>query len=151
MEHLDLKDDNYQNDPKYRSLLDGLSKKKELEAIIQERNMELEELDKQLLEEKRDLDTLARAEEDTRERLKKQEELDAKFENEMEQLESEEVLQKKLHEKQRTMKKVMDVKLSCLGMLNTWYAKLGLPEQSELTLTPEFLEKLNEANSIYSE
>lgn len=113
--------------------------------------MELEELNKQLLEEKRDLDTLARAEEDTRERLKKQEELDAKFENEMEQLESEEALQKKLHEKQRTMKKVMDVKLSCLGMLNTWYAKLGLPEQSELTLTPEFLEKLNEANSIYSE
>lgn len=151
MEHLDLKDDNYQNDPKYHSLLDGLSKKKELEAIIQERNMELEELNKQLLEEKRDLDTLARAEEDTRERLKKQEELDAKFENEMEQLESEEALQKKLHEKQRTMKKVMDVKLSCLGMLNTWYAKLGLPEQSELTLTPEFLEKLNEANSIYSE
>ena len=66
MEHLDLKDDNYQNDPKYRSLLDGLSKKKELEATIQERNMELEELNKQLLEEKRDLDTLARAEEDTR-------------------------------------------------------------------------------------
>ena len=45
--------------------------------------MELEELDKQLCEEKRDLDTLAKAEEDTEERKKKQEEIDAKFENEM--------------------------------------------------------------------
>lgn len=112
--------------------------------------MELEELDKQLCEEKRDLDTLAKAEEDTEERKKKQEEIDAKFENEMKPTESEEVLQKKLHEKQRNLKKVMDVKLSCLGMLNSWYAKLGLPEQNSLILTPEFMEKLEEAKSIYS-
>lgn len=59
--------------------------------------MELEELDKQLFDEKRDLDTLAKAEEDTEQRRKKQDELDAKFENEMEPTESEEVLQKKLY------------------------------------------------------
>ena len=45
----------------------------------------------------------------------------------------------------------MDIKLSCLGMLNTWYAKLGLPEQNKLVITPEFLEKLDQAKSIYNE
>jgi hypothetical protein len=40
--------------------------------------------------------------------------------------------------------KATDVKLSCLGMLNTWYARMGLPEQNNLTITKEFLERLEE-------
>lgn len=32
-----------------------------------------------------------------------------------------------MQEKQRTLKKITDVKLSCLGMLNSWYTRLGLP------------------------
>lgn len=35
MDHLDLNEENYQNDPKYLNLLEGLNKKKELQAIIQ--------------------------------------------------------------------------------------------------------------------
>ena len=41
-------------------------------------------------------------------------------------------LERELHDKQRVLKKVTDIKLSCLGMLNTWYSRLGLPEQSNL-------------------
>ncbi len=37
---------------------------------------------------------------------------------------------KKLQEKKRILKKATDVRLSCLGMLNTWYSRLGLPEQN---------------------
>lgn len=33
------------------------------------------------------------------------------------------------------MRKLIDTKLSCLGMLNTWYTQLGLPEQQELVIT----------------
>lgn len=62
MEHLDLNEENYKSNPKYQKLLDGLAKKKELSAIIQERKMELEDLEKHLSEEKRSLDTLAKAE-----------------------------------------------------------------------------------------
>jgi hypothetical protein len=34
------------------------------------------------------------------------------------------------------------MKLSCLGMLNTLYSRLGLQEQSKLVITSEFLEKI---------
>jgi hypothetical protein len=34
------------------------------------------------------------------------------------------------------------MKLSCLGMLNTIYSRLGLSEQKSLIITPEFLEKI---------
>lgn len=40
------------------------------------------------------------------------------------------------------------MKLGCLGMLNTLYTRLGLPEQDKLTITPEFLEKLEEAKVL---
>lgn len=53
MEHLDLNEENYKHDQKYIDLLDGLNKKKELEVIIEERKMELEELEKKYMEEKR--------------------------------------------------------------------------------------------------
>jgi hypothetical protein len=33
-------------------------------------------------------------------------------------------------------------------MLNTLYTRLGLPEQSKLTITPEFLEKIEEAKIL---
>ena len=55
MEHLDLNEENYKSDPKYVKLLDGLNKKKELEVIIEERKVELEELEKKYQEEKRQL------------------------------------------------------------------------------------------------
>ena len=58
MEHLDLNEENYKNDPKYIKLLDGLNKKKELEVIIEERKVELEELEKKYQEEKRQLETI---------------------------------------------------------------------------------------------
>lgn len=56
--------------------------------------------------------------------------------------EGEEEMQKRLHEKKRMLTKVTDVKLACLGMLNTWYGRLGLPEQKNLTITKDFLDKL---------
>ena len=59
------------------------------------------------------------------------------------------MLEKKLHEKQRVLKKVTDVKLSCLGMLNTWYSRMGLAEQTELVITPEFLQKIEEAKVLH--
>lgn len=34
---------------------------------------------------------------------------------------------KKLQEKKRNLNKITDIKLSCLGMLNTWYSRLDLP------------------------
>ena len=40
--------------------------------------------------------------------------------------------------------KATDVKLACLGMLNTWYVRLGLPEQKNLSITKDFLERLEE-------
>ncbi len=62
--------------------------------------------------------------------------------------ESEENLIKKLHEKKRLLTKVTDVKLSCLGILNTWYSRLKLPQQTELLITPEFLEKIEQAKAL---
>ena len=35
--------------------------------------------------------------------------------------------------------KTTDVKLACLGTLNTWYARLGLSEQKNLIITKDFL------------
>ena len=61
MEHLDLSEENYKDDPKYIELLDGLNKKKELEVIIEERKVELEELEKKYKEEKRQLETIEKA------------------------------------------------------------------------------------------
>ncbi len=58
--------------------------------------------------------------------------------------ESEEELEKQLSEKKRMLTKATDVKLACLGMLNTWYVRLGLPEQKNLWITKEFLERLEE-------
>lgn len=44
--------------------------------------------------------------------------------------------------------KATDVKLACLGMLNTWYSRLGLTEQKELCITKEFLERLEEIQAM---
>ena len=49
--------------------------------------------------------------------------------------ETEEELEKQLYEKKRTLTKATDIKLACLGMLNTWYLKLGLTEQKNLVIT----------------
>ena len=47
-------------------------------------------------------------------------------------------------EKKRMLTKSTDIKLACLGMLNTWYVRLGLPEQKNLSITKDFLERLEE-------
>jgi hypothetical protein len=44
--------------------------------------------------------------------------------------------------------KATSMKLGCLGMLNTIYNRLGLTEQPTLTITPEFLEKIEEAKVL---
>lgn len=49
------------------------------------------------------------------------------------------LLEKETNEKKRILAKTTSMKLGCLGMLNTIYSRLGLPEQSNLTITPEFL------------
>lgn len=46
MEHLGIDSENYKEDPRYIKLLEGLQKKKELESIIEQRKMEIEELEK---------------------------------------------------------------------------------------------------------
>ena len=51
-------------------------------------------------------------------------------------------------EKKRMLTKATDVKLACLGMLNTWYVRLGLPEQKNLSITKEFLERLEEIKAM---
>lgn len=58
---MDLEDDNYVNDPQYRKLIDGLEKKREFQTVINERKMQLEELQKKYEEEKRELETLNKA------------------------------------------------------------------------------------------
>lgn len=58
--------------------------------------------------------------------------------------ETEEELEKQLCEKKRMLTKATDIKLACLGMLNTWYVRLGLPEQKNLSITKDFLERLEE-------
>ena len=49
------------------------------------------------------------------------------------------LLEKETNEKKRILAKTTSMKLGCLGMLNTIYSRLGLPEQPNLTITPEFL------------
>lgn len=108
--------------------------------------MQLEELQKKYEEQKRELETLNRAKEET-------EDLPAGDNNEEEEMEMNctetiEELEKQLHEKRRILSKTTAMKLGCLGMLNTLYSRLGLPEQSKLTITPEFLEKIEEAKVL---
>ncbi len=47
-----------------------------------------------------------------------------------------------LNDKKRNLAKLTNTKLSCLGMLNSWYYQFGLPEQTKLVFTEEFMEKL---------
>ena len=58
------------------------------------------------------------------------------------------MLEKETSEKKRILVKTTSMKLGCLGMLNTIYSRLGLPEQASLTITPEFLEKVEEAKVL---
>lgn len=46
--------------------------------------------------------------------------------------------------------KATDVKLACMGMLNTWYVRLGLQEQKSLTITKEFVERIEEIKTMNS-
>lgn len=55
------------------------------------------------------------------------------------------ILEKETNEKKRILTKTTSMKLGCLGMLNTIYSRLGLTEQPALSITPEFLEKVEEA------
>ena len=64
MKYLNIESENYQEDPKYIRLVEGLSKKREFEAVIEERKMELEELRKKRAELKHELETLDRAKEE---------------------------------------------------------------------------------------
>ncbi len=61
--HIRLEDNAYANDPNYLRLLDGLAKKREFEAVLQERKMHLDDLQKKYEEQKRELETLNRAKE----------------------------------------------------------------------------------------
>lgn len=40
--------------------------------------------------------------------------------------------------------KLLETKLSCLGMLNTWYARLGLPEVKKLEVTEDFVKRIQQ-------
>jgi hypothetical protein len=55
MKYLNIENENFQEDPKYIKLVEGLNKKKEFEAVIDERKMELEELKKRYTELKNEL------------------------------------------------------------------------------------------------
>ena len=55
------------------------------------------------------------------------------------------LLDKEASEKKRILTKTTSMKLGCLGMLNTIYSRLGLTEQPTLSITAEFLEKVEEA------
>jgi len=55
------------------------------------------------------------------------------------------ILDKEASEKKRILTKTTSMKLGCLGMLNTIYSRLGLTEQPTLSITAEFLEKVEEA------
>lgn len=59
-----------------------------------------------------------------------------------------EEIEKEANEKKRILMKTTTMKLDCLGMLNTIYCRLGLPEQASLTITPDFLEKIEEAKVL---
>jgi hypothetical protein len=55
MKYLNIESENFQEDPKYIKLVEGLNKKKEFEAVIDERKMELDELKKRYAELKNEL------------------------------------------------------------------------------------------------
>ena len=61
MKYLNIDNENFQEDPKYIKLVEGLNKKREFEAVIDERKMQLEELKKRQAELKHELETLDRA------------------------------------------------------------------------------------------
>ena len=67
--YIDLESDNYAKDPAFQKLLDGLAKKREFETVLEERKMQLEELQKKYEEQKRELETLNRAKEEAEEDL----------------------------------------------------------------------------------
>ena len=58
---MNLENEDYVNDPKFISLIDGLDKKREYETVINERRMQLQELQKKYDEQKRQLETLSKA------------------------------------------------------------------------------------------
>ena len=124
--------------------MDALAKQREFQAVLHERQATLTLLQNQYEEQKRELDTLNRASQDNSYQ-KPQEEEEDEDESTSENLEQ---LEKELGEKRRVLNKATAMKLGCLGMLNTLYTRLGLPEQSQLTITPEFLEKLEEAKVL---
>ena len=64
---MDLENDDYVNDPQFIKLIDGLDKKREFEAVIDERKMQLEELQKKYEEQKRELETLSKAKDENEE------------------------------------------------------------------------------------
>ena len=105
--------------------------------------MQLEELQKKYQDQKRELETLNKAKEEGEE-FNGEEGCD-----EEEQMivteEDIDVLEKEANEKKRILTKTTSMKLGCLGMLNTIYSRLGLTEQPTLSITPEFLEKVEEA------
>jgi hypothetical protein len=55
MKYLNIESKNFQEDPKYIKLVEGLNKKREFEAVIDERKMELDELKKRYAELKNEL------------------------------------------------------------------------------------------------
>ena len=144
--YLDLENDDYVNDPQFIKLIDGLDKKREFEAVIDERKMQLEELQKKYEEQKRELETLSKAKDENEETCagesNQEEYCEMVTEEDLEELE------KEANEKKRILTKTTSMKLGCLGMLNTIYSRLGLSEQSRLTITPEFLQKIEEAKIL---
>jgi hypothetical protein len=62
--YITLDDEQYLTDPKFLKLIDGLDRKREYETVINERKMQLEELQKKYEEQKRELETLSKAKED---------------------------------------------------------------------------------------
>ena len=62
---MNLENEQYLKDPKFIELIDGLERKREYETVINERKMQLEELQKKYEEQKRELETLSKAKEDS--------------------------------------------------------------------------------------
>lgn len=86
-------------------------------------------------EEKRELETLTRAKEESQNEFHSKDNSEAE-ENDVECKFDEEELEKELQEKKRILAKTVDMRLSCLGMLNTLYSRMGLEEQEKLVITP---------------
>ena len=95
--------------------------------------MQLEELQKKYEEQKRELETLSKAKEDNQDVSRDVVDDEEPFTVTEEDLEN---IQKEANEKKRILVKTTSMKLGCLGMLNTIYSRLGLTEQSTLTITP---------------